>query len=142
MLNQINLSTKDSLGDRPDSEVKSKKSRRIMSAGYKLQILEELDSCATSIERAAVMRREGLYSSRISTWRKERASGVLSAFNKQRGRKIKYDPAALKITALEKEVEQLKAQLLQAETVIDIQKKVSEIFGIKTQQNVSNGRKL
>ena len=141
MSNQINLSTKESLDTRPDSEVKSRKSRRIISASYKLKILEELDRCSTSTERGAVMRREGLYASYISIWRRERESGALSALNKQRGPKPKYDPAALKITALEKEVARLKVQLLQAETVIDIQKKVSEMFGIKTQQSVSSGRK-
>lgn len=141
MLNQINSSSKESLGTVPDSEVKSRKPRRVISASYKLQVLEELDRCATSTERGAVMRREGLYASRISTWRKERESGALFALNKQRGRKPKYDPAALKITALEKENERLRAQLSQAETVIDIQKKVSEMFGIKTQASVSNGRK-
>lgn len=140
MLNQINLSPKDSLGTEPDSEVKSRKPRRIMSAGYKLQILEELDRCATATERGAVIRREGLYASRISTWRKERASGALSALNKQRGRKPMYDANALKISTLETKIKQLEAELSQAEMVIDIQKKVSEMFGIKTQKSLSSGR--
>lgn len=141
MLNRINLSTKESAGTGPDSEVKSKKSRRIMSASYKLQVLEELDRCSTSTERGAVMRREGLYASNVSTWRKERESGALSALNKQRGRKPTYDSDALKITVLENKIKQLEAELSQAEMVIDIQKKVSEMFGIKTQSNLSNGKR-
>lgn len=68
--------------------------------------------------------------------------GALSALHKVRGRKKRHDAKDLKINELEKSVGVLKARLLQAEAIIDVQKKVSEIFGSSTQSNICNGSSL
>ena len=78
------------------------------------------------------MRREGLYSSNLTKWREQRASGVLAALEpKKRGRKAHpVNPMAKKLAKAEREVEQLKKKLRKAETIIDFQKKLSEMLGI------------
>jgi len=116
-------------------EVNPKRRNRRYPAEYKLATLSELDHCSSSSERGAILRREGLYASIISEWRKSRDAGALSALNKLRGRKNKYDAKDTKISALEKELAALKGKLSQAEAIIDVQKKVSEIFGISAQSS-------
>jgi len=86
-------------------------------------------SCTTSGEKGSIYRREGLYTSQVSNWRKQRMSGSLSALGQNRGRK-KQALDSQQVQSLEKEVANLKVKLAQAESIIDIQKKVSEIFGI------------
>ena len=123
----------------PDPEVPEKKSRRKFTAAYKLRILEEADQCTEPGQIGALLRREGLYSSNLTTWRKQRETGVLNSLGpKKRGRKSKpKDPSAKRITELEKENIRLKQQLKKAETIIDAQKKISELFGID--QNLNEG---
>lgn len=120
-------------------EVNPKRPRRRFTAGYKLKVLEELDHCTVVGEKGSILRREGLYSSQISDWRQQRDAGALSALNKMRGRKKKIDSKSEEIKALEDELLQLKSKLAQAETIIDIQKKVSEIFGSRNPTNENNG---
>lgn len=119
----------------PNPEVNKKRQNRRYSADYKLATLSEIDRCTTASERGAIMRREGLYASLISEWRKSRDAGALSALSKLRGRKNKYDAKDHKIAELEKEMATLKGKLAQAEAIIDVQKKVSEIFGTSIQTN-------
>lgn len=114
----------------PNPEVKPARQHRKFAASYKLKVLEELDRCMEAGEKGAVMRREGLYSSQVSDWRRLRREGMLTALNKARGRKKKLDAKDEKISALEAELNALKNKLNQAEAIIDIQKKVSQIFGI------------
>ncbi|GAG53610.1 unnamed protein product [marine sediment metagenome] len=114
----------------PDPEVSVKKPRRTFTASFKLQILKDLDACENAEQRNALLRREGLYSSRISTWRKERAAGILGAQNKKRGRKRKHDAKDEQIKSLENQISRLEQKLDQAATIIDVQKKVSAIFGV------------
>jgi len=121
--------------DAPSPEVNPKRRNRRYRAEYKLTILSEIDCCSSSSERGAILRREGLYASIISEWRKSRDAGALSALNKLRGRKNKYDAKDTKISALEKELAALKGKLSQAEAILDVQKKVSEIFGISVQSS-------
>jgi len=118
-----------------DPEVNQKRARRRFSAEYKLRILEELDCCSKHGEKGALLRREGLYTSQITDWRKQRDEGALSALCKVRGRKPRRDSKDDKIDNLQAEINKLKAQLTQATTIIDVQKKVSEIFGLNTQLN-------
>jgi transposase len=113
----------------PNPEAQDKGPRRRFTAEYKLQILNELDRCKTGAEKGAVIRREGLFSSCISDWRKLRKTGALSALNRIRGRKIKANPKEKQIKGLQDQVARLEKQLIQAKAIIDIQKKVSEIFG-------------
>ena len=116
----------------PDPEVPEKKRRRKFTAKYKLHILAKADRCTEPGQIGALLRSEGLYSSNLTTWRKQREKGVLDALSpKKRGRKEKEkNPLVQKVAQLERENERLKKKLAQAETIIDVQKKISEILGI------------
>ncbi len=114
-------------------EVKPKKKRRLFTAAKKLAILEMLDRCPAG-DRGEIMRREGVYSSSICEWRKARARGELSALHEKRGRKLKHTPEKKQTLALQLENERLKKKLAHAEAIIDLQKKVSEIFGLNLPQ--------
>jgi len=115
-----------------DSEVPEKPVRRRFDAAYKQRIVEEADDCSQPGELGQLLRREGLYSSLLSTWRRQREEGVLAGLSpKQRGRKVKRkDAAALENGRLRRENERLRQRLKQAETIIEVQKKVSEMLGI------------
>ena len=102
----------------PDPEVPAKATRRRFSAAEKARILDEYED-ASSIERAALCRREHIYSSHISTWRKQRSAGA--PLEAKRGRKA--DPQAVEITHLRKENANLEQRLAKAGRVIDIQGK-------------------
>ena len=113
----------------PDPEVVPRAKRRQFSAKYKLQILDEVDQCDQPGQIGAVLRREGLYSSHLTTWRRQRAAGQLEGLHpKKRGRKP--DPQAAELARLQRENEQLKARLQQAETIIEVQKKLSQMLGL------------
>ena len=113
-------------------EVLEKPVRRRFTAEYKLRILAEADACTERGALGELLRREGLYSSHLSTWQKQREEGVLAGLTpKRRGRKRKpKDPLAEEVARLERENERLKTKLRQAELVIDVQKKVSEMLNI------------
>jgi transposase len=115
----------------PDPEVPEKTPRRKFTAQYKLRILDEADACGTG-QIGALLRREGLYYSNLTTWRKQREEKLLDALSpKKRGRKKKEkNPLARRVTQLERENDQLRKKLKQAETIIDVQKKISQILGI------------
>ncbi len=116
----------------PDPEVPEKKARRKFTAQYKLRIIEEADTCTKSSQIGVLLRREGLFSSNLSTWRKQKEKGLLEALSpKKRGRKEKEkNPLTQRVARLERENERLRRKLKQAETIIDVQKKISEILGI------------
>lgn len=115
----------------PDPEVVVKAERRHFTAEYKRRILQEADACRQSGEVGALLRREGLYSSHLTTWREQRARGELQGLTAQkRGRQA--DPQAAEIARLKGENERLKAQLERAELIIDVQKKVSQMLGPST----------
>lgn len=123
--------TETTLSNKPTPEVKPKRTNRRFSAGYKLKVLEEMDRATESGQKGEILRREGLYTSQIAGWRKQRTDGALSALNKVRGRKKQINEKGDHVSGLEKENADLKRRLKEAEAIIDIQKKVSEIFGIK-----------
>lgn len=116
----------------PNPEVPDKAVRRRFTAEYKLRILNEADACTDSGSLGALLRREGLYASNLNTWRHQRERGILSGLTpKKRGRKeIVRDPLVGEIEKLRKENERLANRLRQAEIIIDVQKKVSQILGI------------
>ena len=115
----------------PDPEVLEKARRRQFSAEYKLRILEEADACSQPGDIAALLRREGLYSSHLTDWRRARRSGALGALAKPRGPKGKRrDPVAVENEQLRKENARLRRRLEQAQKILEIQKKASEILGI------------
>jgi len=113
----------------PDPEVVPRAKRRQFSAKYKLQILDEVDQCDQPGQIGAVLRREGLYSSHLTTWRRQRDRGQLEGLTpKKRGRNP--DPQAAELARLERENERLKVRLEQAETIIEVQKKLSQMLGL------------
>ena len=116
----------------PDPEVHEKRPRRNFTAKYKLRILDEADVCTKPGELGALLRREGLYSPNLTTWRKQRQKGFLNALkSKKRGRKRKeINPLAKKVAQLERENRWLQNKLKRAETIIEVQKKISDILGI------------
>lgn len=112
----------------PDPEVVERAHRRQFTASYKLRILEEADACKPGAV-GALLRREALYSSHLTAWRRQRDQGMLSAFQSRRGRRSK-DPAAAELARLRLENERLTHKLVVAETIIEVQKKVSALLGI------------
>jgi len=116
---------------RPDPEVLEKPVRRKFSAEYKRRILEEADACHEQGQLGALMRREGLYSSYLSNWRRERDAAVRKGLKpKKRGRKPTKSPLADENKRLARENVRLKRDLDQAKLIIDIQKKTSQLLGI------------
>jgi transposase-like protein len=114
-----------------DPEVVPKASRRQFSAAEKLRILQEADACTQPGQIGALLRREGLYSSHLAKWRRLRALGQLQALSPhQRGPKAVADPIAEELAALRRENARLQAQLTRAETIIDVQKKLSHLLGL------------
>ncbi len=120
------------VGDRRDPEVPERPVRRRFSAEYKLQILRQADACGESGQLGELLRREGLYSSHLSTWRMQREQGTLDALSpKKRGRKPRdHDPLIEENRRLQCVNQRLVERLRQAEVIIDVQKKVAEILGI------------
>lgn len=117
--------------DKPDTEVRARAKRRRFTAAYKRRIVEEAAN-AEHGEIAALLRREGLYSSLLQKWREQYESGALEGLSaKKRGRKPK-DPELKELEKLRRENERLQKQLEQAELIIEVQKKVSALFGIGT----------
>jgi len=113
-----------------DPEVPEKASRRKFTADYKLRILKEAANCQQSGHRGALLRREGLYSSHLTTWRRQAEQGTLQALSpRRRGpRPSKPNPLQNRAAALEKENQVLRHKLKQAETIIEAQKKIAEIL--------------
>jgi len=113
----------------PDPEVVVKARRRQFTAEYKRRILQEADACTQRGEIGALLRREGLYSSHLNTWRRQRARGERQGLTPaKRGRKA--DPQAVEIARLQRESQRLTAQLARAELIIEVQKKVSQLLGL------------
>jgi len=125
----------------PSTEVPEKPERRRFSAEYKLRILAEADGCTEMGQVGELLRREGLYSSLLSTWRRQREEGVLAGLTpKRRGRKAKpKNPLADEMARLQRENERLKTKLRQAELIIDVQKKVSEMLDIPLERPDNEG---
>jgi transposase len=113
----------------PDPEVPEKAKRRQFSPEYRLRILREADACKAPGAVGALLRREGLYSSHLVQWRRQREAGALSGMRtKKRGPKGREEDPRLKQQA--REIARLQRKLKQAETIIEIQKKVAGILGI------------
>src|SRR5499426_1048817 len=112
-----------------DPEVNAKPERRKFSAEYKRRILEEADACAEAGQTGAFLRREGLYSLNLTNWGQQMSKGALKALSpKKRG--PNPDPLANENAALRRRIERLEAELKRAETIIEVQKKLSELLGL------------
>ena len=109
-------------------EVVARPTRRRFSAEYKLRILQAADRCAPG-ELGAVLRREGLYASHLTTWRKQRAAGDLAALAaKRRGPKV--DLQAVEVARLQRELAKLQIKLARADLIIDAQKKLLVLLNL------------
>jgi transposase-like protein len=113
----------------PDPEVPAQTSRRQFSAAYKLRVLREADACPVG-EQGALLRREGLYSSHLVLWRRQRARGELAALAPRRRGRPAPSPEAQELARLRRENEHLRQDLAAARTVIEVQGKVSALLGL------------
>lgn len=125
----------------PDPEVTAKAKRRRFTAEYKRRILREADALSETGGVGEMLRREGLYSSHLSTWRRERERGELEALApKKRGRKSNPQAALVQENErLARQVARLEKRLAQAEAIIDVQKKVASLLGIPLKRPDDDG---
>jgi transposase-like protein len=116
----------------PDAEVPARPARRRFTTAYKLEVLRRADACTRPGELGALLRREGLYSSHVATWRRQREHGLTA---KKRGRKATASDSRVKTLEREKaalvtENRRLERRLQRAETIIAYQKKVATLLEI------------
>ena len=117
----------------PDPEVPARHARRRFTTAYKLEILRRADACTRHGELGALLRKEGLYSSHVVTWRRKREHGLTP---KTRGRKAtRVDP---RLKKLEQENRRLTSRLQKVEALLAFQKKVSELLQIPLKPFVSD----
>ena len=118
-------------------EVLAKAERRRFTAEYKVKVLREADRCKQPGEIGALLRREGLYWSNLTTWRKQRESGELAGLSaRKRGpQRREKNPLAERVRELERDNMRLKRRAERAEGIVELQKKVSEILGIELEKS-------
>ena len=123
-----------------NSEVSDKAVRRRFTATYKRRILQEADQCGPG-GIAALLRREGLYSSHLTSWRKLRATGEIAGLEpRKRGKKpVPRNPLAGEMQRLTRENQRLKEHLRKAEIIIDVQKKLCDALGLTVPPIEQNG---
>ena len=112
----------------PDPELVERPRRRTFTAKYKLKVLGEADACTKPGEIGALLRREGLYTSHLSAWRKQRDEGALQALSQRRGRPA-ADPRDAQIASLRRRAERAESELEKARRVIEVQGNVSALLG-------------
>ena len=113
----------------PDPEVTPKAKRRSFSAADKKKILAEVDAAAGTGNIGEILRREGIYSSTLTGWRKERETAVDTAFSQKRGPEPKHNPLTAENEKLRRRNQRLEEELRKAEIIIDVQKKVALLLG-------------
>src|SRR4051794_15807705 len=114
-------------GSPPDPELVERPKRRRFTAKYKLEILEQADACIRPGELGALLRREGLYTSHLTYWRKQRKDGALRELGKPRGRKP-VDRREQEIAQLKRKLERSEAELAKMKRVVEIQGNVSALL--------------
>jgi transposase len=114
-------------GEVPDPELVEQAKRRTFTAEYKARILVEADACARPGEIGELLRREGLYTSHLTYWRKQRKDGALKELGKPRGRKP-ADTRDAQIAALTRRAERAEAELAKMKRVVEIQGNVSALL--------------
>jgi transposase-like protein len=112
-----------------DPEVTPKAKWRSFSAPYKRKILAEVEAAAGSGGIGEILRREGIYSSTLTSWRKERDVAVDGAFSRKRGPEPKRNPLTAENEKLRRQNQRLQEDLRKAEIIIDVQKKVALLLG-------------
>ncbi len=123
--------TESQMATVPEVEVDPKAQRRQFSAKYKLDILRRAEACTAPGSLGAMLRAEGLYSSHLATWRRQRDAGELAGLTpKKRGRKrVEIDARDRKITEQAREIARLTARAERAEALVELQKKVASLLG-------------
>lgn len=111
-----------------DSEVRPRAKRRTFSAAYKQKILAEVDAAGRG-DIGRILRREGLYSSTLTEWRKSRDAALMETFSQKRGPEPKRNPFAAENEKLRRRAQHLEAELRKAELIIEVQKKVALLLG-------------
>jgi len=126
----------------PNTELTDVPKRRRFTAKYKLRILDETDRAADTGGISAILRREGLYSSALSDWRRQRAAGTLGALQpRRRGpQKAPINPLQAELIKANRENAGLRRRLEQAEAIIAIQKKVAALLNEMDQAPASGGK--
>lgn len=125
----------------PDPEIPDKAKRRTFTAEYKARVLSEADKAAPG-EIGAILRREGLYSSHLVTWRRERDRGALDALTpKRRGPQPKRTAAEVELEKLRRENARLQDELGKAKLIIDVQKKLARMLGSPIEDEPSEGKR-
>ena len=118
---------------RVSSEVREKAVRRRFTADHKQRILAEAEVCTEPGDLGKRLRREGLYSSHLTTWRKQRDEAIRAALSHTRGRKpLEKNPLAAEIARLQAENQGLQIRLTQAQTIIEVQKNLSLLLGLES----------
>jgi transposase-like protein len=113
-----------------NTEVRPRARRRTFTVGYKLRILRQADACKQPGQLGALLRREGLYSSHLAAWRRERDRGAVKALvSRKRGPKGP-SPEAKRVVELERENQRLREELRRAQLINEAQKKLHELLGI------------
>ena len=115
-------------GPRPDPELAERPRRRRFSAEYKLRVLREADACTRSGEIGVMLRREGLYTSHLTAWRKQRDTGALVGLAPRKRGPRGPSPEQLQLAALRRRAERAEAELLTARRVIEVQGNVSALL--------------
>jgi transposase-like protein len=121
----------------PDPEVAATAKRRQFSPSERRRILSAADRCHKNGEIGALLRREGIYSSQLATWRKRREANEHAALTPHK-RGPKTDPAIAetrRVAELTKDNERLRRKLAQAHTIIDVQKKLCTLLGLPTAED-------
>jgi len=117
----------------PDPEVPEKALRRRFTLAYKLRIIKEAQQCTKPGQLGALLRREGLYASNLTLWRRQMQEGLVP---KKRGPVAhKTDPRSRRIAELERDNEKLTRKLKQAELIIEVQKKVADLLQESNEEN-------
>jgi transposase len=111
----------------PDPELVEQAKRRSFTAEYKARILAEADACTRPGEVGELLRREGLYTSHLTYWRKQRKDGALKELGKPRGRKP-VDPRDAQVAALTRRAERAEAELAKMKRVVEIQGNLSALL--------------
>ena len=133
----------------PKTEVGAKAKRRRFTAAEKQRLLREVDACQGSGEIGALLRREGLYASYLTTWRRQREQGELDGLSPQK-RGPKPDPQVIELAKLRRENERLQERLRQAELIIEVHtcpggrcqgKKVAQMLGLAVEENNLDDRR-
>lgn len=123
----MSMLTLPSLMTKPNPEVPAKPSKRLFTAEYKRRLLDEVDASQPG-EIGVILRREGLYSSHLTTWRRQRETGELGANARSKKGRPQNDPLVAEVERLRRETERLSEKLRKAELIIEVQKKMAHLF--------------